>query len=551
MTVQVAHTAIDGVNGKHKRPAALRWLLIGLACIAIGLGIFHTVVYTNFALHLAAFPFDYDQGEGFELNDTVLLSQGQSPYRSNEIYPFYASNYPPIYHVLLIPFVWLFGPAYWYGRLLGFAATLITAGAIGYAVHRTVRLRPVAVLAGLAYLSSNYIFHIGPLFRQHITMVMFETLAIVCLAIALPPRTGPADRVRWRPLVAGLALLLVAGFTKQLAIATAAGFFLYFLIQRPRLAVLCGIGFAIVGGALFVLCNIVTGGQWWLNIITANVNGYLAGQFAGLLRQFLTLHGALFALAAAYLLYELYLARLSAYSVWFVASAGSAVLSGKWGAGDSYFATMIAAMCVLAGLFTGRAIRGEWPTAPSYLTRAFGRLQAPLRRALAPAALLAFCIYGAAVFKMPLDQPGFATIADALNLRSNTAFPNFYDSARWTVGYAKLGQIPTEADVAAGWQIVQAARRDPSRPILSEEAAFSFHAGKPVVTNPTQLLNLYNNNALDPSALVKMINDKAFSAVIFRARFYPQPVLDAVDANYRVAETVRMNDYSYQILLPR
>ena len=40
------------------------------------------------------FPFDYDQGEGFELVDTIMLSEGQWPYRNAEVYPFYASNYP-------------------------------------------------------------------------------------------------------------------------------------------------------------------------------------------------------------------------------------------------------------------------------------------------------------------------------------------------------------------------------------------------------------------------------------------------------------------------
>lgn len=526
----------------------LRWVRRGLLGIALLLMIVHFAAYTIFAVNLAAFPFDYDQGEGFELNDTVLLSRFQSPYRSNEIFPFYASNYPPLYHVLLVPFVWLFGPAYWYGRLFGFLATLITAAVIGYIVKRETRHRPVSVLAALAYLASNYIYHVGPLFRQHISMVMFETLAILCLALAY--ESGAFDRRYRRLLLSGLFFLLCAGFTKQLAIATAGGFFLFMLLRTPRRAILYGLGFGAITGAIFLLLNVITQGQWWLNIITANVNEYIPGQFYGLFGQFLTLHGALFVIACLYALYELYLARLSAYTIWFVASAGSAVLSGKWGAGDSYFATMIAAMCVLAGLFGGRALSGTWPTVESYLTQGLRRL-IPLRPLLGVVALVGFIIYGLSVVKLPLDQPGFRTLASALNIQSNTVFPNFYDSAKWTVGYAKLGQIPTDLDVQNGWRITDYARRDPTRPILSEEAAFSFLSQKPVVSNPTQLLNLANNNALDSSALVKMINEKAFSAVIFRARFYPQAVLLAVEANYTLAEKIPMNDYVYEVLLPR
>jgi hypothetical protein len=512
----------------------------GLIGIALILMIFHFAAYTVYAVNLASFPFDYDQGEGFELYDTVLLSQFQSPYRDNEVYPFYASNYPPLYHVVLVPFVWLFGPAYWYGRLLGFGSTLVTAWVIGYIVHRGTKQRPAAILAGLAYLASNYIYHIGPLFRQHISMILFETLAILAVAIACEASDsgGVNPPLNRRAVMIGIGILLAAGFTKQLAIFTAVGFFMFLFLRAPRRAIVYGLAGAGVGGALFLGINLITGGQWWVNIITANVNGFIASQLFGLTQQFLTLHGALFVVAVGYALYELYCTRLSAYTVWFVASAGTAILSGKWGAGDSYFATMIAAMCVLAGLAAGKL----WGARPEPL---------PVWRTVAGLVVAGlFVVYGLSVVKIPLDVPGFRELARALNIGSNTAFPNFYDSAKWTVGYAKLGQTPTEADVKAGWRIVEYAAADPARPILSEEAAFSFLSKKPVVTNPTQLLNLYNNGAYNPAGLVTLIEQKKFSVVIFRARFYPPPVLEAVNAHYQRVETIRMNDYDYEILLP-
>ena len=94
------------------------------------------LVYLNYAWNLFQFPFDYDQGEGFELVDTLLFSQGQWPYRDINSYPFYSSNYPPLFHVIIVPLVWLFGPQYWTGRLVSFVGTIITALAIGYAVQR-------------------------------------------------------------------------------------------------------------------------------------------------------------------------------------------------------------------------------------------------------------------------------------------------------------------------------------------------------------------------------------------------------------------------------
>jgi len=539
----------------------LRRALIG---IALALMIGHFIVYVNYGVSLAQFPFDYDQGEGFELNDTVLLSQGQSPYRDNAVYPFYASNYPPLYHVVLVPFVWAFGPQYWYGRLFGFLATLIAAAAIGYAVYRETQHRPIAILSGLAFLASNYIYHIGPLFRQHISMVMLETLTIVIIAGI----DFDKEPKRWRKrLILGLLLLLAAGYTKQLAIVTAAAVFIYLFLIRPRRAIMYGVIFAALAGAIFLLLNVSTGGQWWINSITANVNQYIFTQFTGLLRQFVSLHGALLVLALGMMLYELYVTGLSLYSIWFVAAAVNGVLAGKWGAGDSYFATMIAAMCIMAGLVTGRSLNvfphppAPSPTGregeqthgqeapPSLWGRGGGSYLAPV---IGLVGCTLFILYGLAVIHLPLDGPIFGTVAQALNIQSNTKFANFYDSAGWVMGYATIGQIPTATDVTNGYKIVEAVKGsgNTEKPILSEEAAFSFHLNKPVVTNPTQLLNLYQNSHFDPSALVKMIEDQAFGAVIFRARFYPQPVLDAVDRAYKVQTTIPMNGYEYTIVLP-
>lgn len=530
------------------KPLWLTWasrLVLGTALILM---VFHFVVYGVYALSLLTFPFDYDQGEGFELNDTILLSQGQSPYRDNEVFPFYASNYPPLYHVILIPFAWLFGVQYWYGRLIGFLATLVTGGAIAYAVYRETRHQPVSLLAGLAFFASNYIYHIGPLFRQHISMVMLETLAVVVIAglshLDTPEHTPTRRRVIWLSLL----LLLMAGFTKQLAIITCGAVFGWLLLRGVKRAILYAVGFGFIAGGIFLLINLSTNGQWWVNIIAANVNGYIMSQFTGLLSQFVGLHGAILIPALLLVVYELYVDRLSVYSVWFVAAGVGSALAGKWGAGDSYFSTLIAATCILAGIFTGRSFQRGWRV-PSRLQVISGRLAGVAAPLIGVSALCLFCLYGLAVVKIHLDQPLMSTLASILKIQSNTKFPQFYDGAGWTMGYATIGQIPSAQDTANGWQIVALVKDDP-RPILSEEASFSFRSGKPVITNPTQLLNLYNNGLYDPSALVKMVEAQAFGAVIFRARFYPPPILEAVDRAYRVQAVIPMNGYEYTILIP-
>lgn len=512
------------------------WLLTGLA-FALLIG--HLLIYVHYALGLIRFPFDYDQGEGFELVDTMLFSQGEWPYRDNETYPFYASNYPPLFHVLLVPFAWVFGPAYWYGRLAGFVATLITAGTIALIVSREERHRGVAALSGLAFLASNYVYHVGPLFRQHMTMVMFETLAVAVLAQA--PSIRETGRRRWT-LAGGMVLLLAAGYTKQHAVATCVAVFAFLFLRNPRRALIWGAGFALVAGGLFLWIDWATGGAWWTNIIAANVNEYYLAQFTGLFRQWLRLHGALIAVAALFALYELYVARLSLYTIWWVAAVASTVLAGKWGAGDSYFATAIAATCVLSGLAAARALRGAWKLP--------GGMQATLKRVAGVVVPLVYVVYALSVVKMPTEGRFFGWLSDALGLESTHGSRYaFYDAAGWTQGYATIGHVPTQTDVDNGWRIVDVVRAADG-PVMSEEAAFNLHADKEVITNPTQLKNLYENGLYDPSTLVAALHAHDFAAVIFRAQFYPPPVLDAVYEAYYPAEAIPMNGFSYEIWRP-
>jgi hypothetical protein len=506
------------------KPTWLRAASLALFGLALLILVGYLAIYVNYAAALFRFPFDYDQGEGFELTDTIIHSQGGWPYRDNEQFPFYASNYPPLFHIMVVPLVWLSGPHYWTGRLVSFVGTLVTASAIGYAVYRDGRRNwIVAGLAGLAFLASNYVYHVGPLFRQHMTMVMFETLAVVTLA--------SVDRGLPRRLWVGLALLLAAGYTKQLALATCVAVFGWLALRGVKRAVVAGLIFAAVAGVLFVAINAATDGYWYLNIIAANVNLYIVTQAIELFQQWFRLHAVLIVLAAGLALWELYRERLSLYSVWFALGLVNGALAGKWGAGESYFATSIAAACILAGIAVSRliglaAVRREvWA------------------HGLAIALPVALIVQGGLMLHMPTEGPIFGALARALGVPPEVVYID-------TTGYTQLGRPPTEADIEAGKRIA-AYVAEGDAPALSEEAGFSLYADKPVVTNPTQLLNLYNNGLFDPGPLAEMIEAQAFNVVILRASFYPEPVLVAIHGSYRGVDEVKMNGFTYVIMKPR
>jgi len=518
-----------------------------LLVIAFSSLLFLFLVYLIYAVALFRFPFDYDQGEGFELWDALLLSKGNGIYLDNETWPFYSSNYGPLFPLLLAPFVRFFGPRLWIGRVFSFLTTLVVGGTVFWIVRRETQDKTAAALVSLCVFSANIIYQIGPLFRLHMTMVMFGLLGIVLMACAEDEKHGR------RNLWLSMFFLFAAGYTKQLAFDAVAAAFLFLLLRRPKKALVYGAGFASAVGVAFILLNLVTDGQWAFNIITANANPFMPGQTQSLYEQWFRLYTVVILLATAYSLWTLYLDRISIYTLYFVTATAKGALSGKWGAGSGYFVTSIVAACICAGI--GLGLLRRW-----LIKRAADESLAPRLRnrwrwavlAIGTATPLLFLYQAKLNLHFPLEHPLTKPIARLMNIpkeSTNRFRQDYFDS----MGYTQLGHLPSERDIAGGWRIVDWVRATRSDgPAWSEEATFTIWAGQEeVVTNPTQLYNLWKMNKLDVSAMLEMINSRYFGLVVFRAQFYPPPVLAAIGQNYDVVEHVEMNGFTYAILRPR
>jgi hypothetical protein len=378
-------------------------------------------------------------------------------------------------------------------------------------------------------------------------MVMFETATVVLLTVFIE-REEKSGRKNNRGLAIILLLLLLAGYTKQLAYATVIAVFLFLFLRQPKRAVIWAVPFAAVTGAVFLAIDLATNGQWLLNTVTANLNPFIPEQAIGLFRQWFNLHTVLILLAGLYAAYQLYFERLSLYSIWFFVTVVNSISAGKWGAGESYFATSIAAACILSGLLLNRTLDWSRRRSPklhyAWLT-------------LIPILLL---IQADKVFHMPTHTPALKSIAAALGKPTEVMIPpqtscsdgrppvpiSYIDSA----GITLLGRPPNAQDTAAGIAIANFILEGETA-AFSEEAGFNFYAGRDVITNPTQLLNLYNNNEVDLTEMLSMLDSQSFDTIIFRAQFYPPPVLDVIGQRYETTNLVEMNGFVYCIMRPR
>ncbi len=298
----------------------------------------------------------------------------------------------------------------------------------------------------------------------------------------------------------------------------------------------------------FFVDQFATNGNWMLNTITANINPFVPGQAQGLYRQWFRLHIVLTVVAALYAIYELYFERLSLYSIWFVVAVINSVTAGKWGAGESYFATAIAASCILTGLAFNRLL--DWAGLRGWAWRA---------AALALIGLL-FLFQANRFFHMPTHTPLLAAIAEGLGRPSSVAIapqtscsaPRDAQAVPYVddAGVSLLGRPPTAQDSAAGRRIAAFIAEGESA-AFGEDAGFNLYLERDVITNPTQLLNLYNNGAVDLSEMLAMLDQQAFDTVVLRAQFYPPPVLEAIGQRYQTEELVQMNGFVYCVMRPR
>ncbi len=87
--------------------------------------------------------------------------------------------------------------------------------------------------------------------------------------------------------------------------------------------------------------------------------------------------------------------------------------------------------------------------------------------------------------------------------------------------------------------------------MLSEEAAFSLLAGREVISNPTQLRNLWLSGMWNGDELITMLNTRQFSMIVLRAQFYPAPALESMGQHYELNEVISMNGFDYLILRPK
>lgn len=308
--------------------------------------------FARFARQIIAFPYPVDYGEGPLLSQVGRLAHGENLYTADlSQAPYTITNYPPLYMLLQAPFYVLFGPAFWYGRLLSLLGMCAAALFLSLTVHHLTQDRLAGFAAGLLLFSIPYVRAWAPLCRVDPLALGLSWGGLYLLA-----RGGGKHGL------AGAAILLTAAiYTRQsYGLAAPLAGFAWLLgggaakLER-RLALRQALTLAVyVGGlglSLLVLLNLLTSGGFFYNIVTANINAFQLPVLKNYLQRLLTDLPILLLTGGAFLVFGWVRGhpwRMAA--PYLVGALLSALTIGKIGSNVNYLLELCAALCLSAGL---------------------------------------------------------------------------------------------------------------------------------------------------------------------------------------------------------
>ncbi|HVC20177.1 MAG TPA: hypothetical protein VNE16_08875 [Vicinamibacterales bacterium] len=303
--------------------------------------------FFHFAAATLRFRYPLDYGEGDLLDEAIRFHHLSDIYRPDlSTGPYLVANYPPLLDLVLRPFLRVYGPAYWYGRLISQASVLVTACALGLVVQAFTDDATAALLSGLSFIAIPCVVFWGQFVRVDPFALALTWVALTWLVRG---RQGP-----WT--LAGVGLLLVASaYTRQsyaLAGPCASVSWLWFH-QRRRTAAVCLAALIGGGGLLLLLAlTLATHGGFAYHVIVATLNRCSWGRLAALGLPALSQ-------AAVFVLLGLLAALIARrerpswgalFVPYLICAVFEAVLAAKVGSYVNYFLELAAACSLGVGL---------------------------------------------------------------------------------------------------------------------------------------------------------------------------------------------------------
>ena len=340
------------------------WLKVWLPRILVGLAaavLFYALgraawMFLQYGWKVVAFPYPVDYGEGPILDQVMRAARFENIYQKNlSGLPFTISNYPPLYILAQVPFAWIAGAAYWYGRGLSFLSVLAAGLLIGLTLYTLTKNWLAGVVGGLMLTTMPYILHWAPFSR-----VDLLALGLSWAGLFVVTRWGQTKK----GLIWGAALLTAAVFTRQsYGLAAPMAAFVFLLSEKPRKRALVLAGWALAFGVVGLAVVMVTSrGGFFFNIVTSNVNKFVWQTVEDYANKMWDKMPVLIVACGLFLVGAVWF-KVKAWwlaAPYLLGAAASAVTIGKAGSNVNYLYELSAAFALIAGAYVGMPGKKVW-----------------------------------------------------------------------------------------------------------------------------------------------------------------------------------------------
>lgn len=318
------------------------------------------VLFVTQDWEIIRFAYPVDFGEGALLDQSIRLARFVPLYRNDlSVPPYIVDNYPPLYALIQVPFVWLFGPSYWYGRVISCLSILVVALLIGCILYTLTGDKLAGVIGGALLLAYPYILYWSALDRIDALALAFSSAGLYAVVRYGQHRKG---------VIVGSLLFTAAIYTRQsyaLVAPLTAFIWLLSVKQYRRTAQLTGVTLALTLG-LFAFLDFLTQGGFFFHIVTANVNIFSWGLVWAYVKTvlvqmpFMVIAG-LFVSVGLLLLGEV----KHSPAWWIIApymcgSLLTAATIGKIGSNVNYLFELMVAFCLAVGMLIALTRTNKW-----------------------------------------------------------------------------------------------------------------------------------------------------------------------------------------------
>jgi len=320
-------------------------LNLSVSVVALVAMLFQLFLFLQRGYALITFPYDLTSGEGLLLRDALYIRNGLPLYTSPNEFPYIISIYPPFYAAVVALFSFVMGIGLGTARFVAISSSLLTCGVIALIVYCGWRKWMIAVVAGLAYLSSMFVFQWSAFGRV-------DTLAVFCSVAAI---YFIYRRVAMKNVILASVFCVAAFYTKQTSVAASLAIGLYLLLTNRRLGLvfIAILGTSIAG--IFLILNALTQDQFYLQTVAYNVQEYFVRALLSFIRALFILHPASLILAFLFIWLAWKEKKLRQLPILFFVFAGLMTWTvGRAGSTVNHFLEFIAATTILVGLLWGQ-----------------------------------------------------------------------------------------------------------------------------------------------------------------------------------------------------